>query len=99
MAALIGVLAFLTISDLGARTKPSSPASTPDATEEVQAPRKPTTSGDLPTRVSMQLRIAFPLAVKRLRKVPSCQALFEELGANGVEAGEDGLVRAFWSLS
>ncbi len=74
------LVAVLTTSDLGAQTNPSSSASKPDASEEVHAPRRPTTSGDLPTRVSIQLRVAFPLAVKRLRTVPSCQALFEELG-------------------
>ena len=79
------LVAVLTTSDLAARTNPSSPASKPDAPDEVQAPRKPTSWGDLPYRVSMRLRLAFPLAVKRLRNVPSCQALFEELGANGVE--------------
>lgn len=79
------LVAVLTASDLGAQTDLSSLAPKPDASKEVQAPRKPRTSGDLPTRVAMQLRVAFPLAVKRLRKVSSCQALFEELGANGVE--------------
>jgi hypothetical protein len=42
-------------------------------------------SGALHERTNLKLRTAHRLAVSRLRELPGCRALFEQLGADGVE--------------
>lgn len=46
---------------------------------------KPRVSGLLNPLVNLKLEQAYPLALGRLQNAPACRALFNELGANGVE--------------
>ena len=47
---------------------------------------EPRILGRLPLRVEFELKAAFQTALERVRRIPACRSLFEDLGADGSAA-------------
>ena len=63
-------------------TQPTNKAEKASFEELIEAPR---ISGTLYPKIHNKLQQAFPLAIDHVRNNPECQALFTELGADGLE--------------
>jgi len=65
--------------------EPVGPPVAPTAYPNASPPPTPRTSSYLPPATQVRLNASFRLAVRFVREAPTCQALFQSLGANGEE--------------
>jgi hypothetical protein len=89
LAASLGAMLSMSISAmemdpdaLGMMSLPSLDSSSQSTAREQVVPWIHTS---MPDRMREKIEVAFQIAVERVTEIPGCGALFEELGADGVE--------------